>query len=499
MPEEPVISRKSGHLFEKRLIDKFVSETGKCPVTNEPLSDEDLLPLKVNKALKPRVAPAASIPGLLGLFHNEWDALMLENHTLRQQLTANRQELAQALYQHDAACRVIARLQQERDEARDALAAVQATGGKRRAEDAAEGAADKRAKMEVIPSEVLQAMIARSAELSAQRKKHKISPTLATGEALSKYKAESRPLHTTRKGGIRALDMAPGSSSLLASGGDDKSVNLMDVEAETVVAKLAGHAGAVTSVRFLGGASRLVSGSADGSVRLWAEEASEGERTWGCTATLSHGAEVVAALAHPTGAHVVSVGKDGTWKVWDAALGEEVASVAEPSLNGAAYSAGELHPDGLILGCGTSDGLVRLFDLRTQGKEAARFPAAGGEGHRGAVSSMSFSENGYLLATAADDGVRVWDLRKLKCVKHIETEGPALMVRFDPTGGYLAIGSAGKVVLVAPKQEYATVREFADLGSKGRGGAVAFGVDASVVAVGSADHNLRVYSARAGK
>ena len=33
---------------------------------------------------------------------------------------------------------------------------------------------------------------------------------------------------------------------------------------------------------------------------------------------------------------------------------------------------------------------------------------------------MSFSENGYYLATTADDGVKLWDLRKLKNFKSIE-------------------------------------------------------------------------------
>jgi hypothetical protein len=45
-PVEPVVSRKTGHMFEKRTILTYLLETGTCPITGQPLNSEDLLELK---------------------------------------------------------------------------------------------------------------------------------------------------------------------------------------------------------------------------------------------------------------------------------------------------------------------------------------------------------------------------------------------------------------------------------------------------------------------
>merc|ERR1719469_230709 len=82
------------------------------------ITADDLVEMKGNKAVRPRPASATSIPGMLSLLQSEWDALMTETYELKTHLDTTRKQLSHALYQHDAACRVIARLLRERDSAR---------------------------------------------------------------------------------------------------------------------------------------------------------------------------------------------------------------------------------------------------------------------------------------------------------------------------------------------------------------------------------------------
>merc|ERR1712166_1475084 len=47
-PEDPVVTAKSGFLFERRLIEKYIDSTGKCPVSGEELSADDLISTKAS-------------------------------------------------------------------------------------------------------------------------------------------------------------------------------------------------------------------------------------------------------------------------------------------------------------------------------------------------------------------------------------------------------------------------------------------------------------------
>lgn len=129
------------------MIEKYIEEHGTEPGTGEALTADDLLPLTQSHIVRPRPPTLTSIPALLATFQNEWDALALETFNLKEQLARTREELATALYQHDAAVRVIARLAKERDEAREALSKVSvtagATNGDAMAIDSAEGLSEE--------------------------------------------------------------------------------------------------------------------------------------------------------------------------------------------------------------------------------------------------------------------------------------------------------------------------------------------------------------------
>ncbi|CAL5224503.1 g7199 [Coccomyxa viridis] len=492
VPEEPVVNRNNGQLFEKRLVEKAVKETGKDPITQEPLEIDDLVPVKTNKAVKPRPSPATSIPGLLGLFHNEWDALMLESHQQRTALITARQELAHALYQQDAAVRVIARLTRERDEARaameSAVAAARAAGPVPNGATAMEEdePPSKRAKAG-ITKEIGEHMTEQSKVLSKGRKKRVMPEGLASVDDVKNFGLlSSHPLHKSTKGGILSIDAAPGGESLVATAGADGVVVLFDHSAGRIKASLTGHSKKVNGVKFVKDASTLLSASADSTARIWR---AGDNNTYSAVHTLKdHTDSVTAVTVHATGDYFVTASADRSWAFYDVATGTCYTQVSDDAVK-AGYTAAEFHPDGMLLGTATSDSSIFVWETRLA-KSVASLSA-----HTGPVHSMCFSENGYYLATAADDGVKLWDLRKLKNFQSLDAPsmgGSPTAARFDLSGLYLAVGGTNARV-VGSKQEWQDLADLSGAIGKKSVSALRWTSDAKHLYVGSNDHNLRVF------
>ncbi|KAK9236874.1 Prp19/Pso4-like-domain-containing protein, partial [Lipomyces kononenkoae] len=119
--EKPVVSKKSGGVFEKSAIEEYIFQHNQDPLNGEQLSEDDLIEIQTSRVVPARPNTSDSIPSLLHAFQVEYDALALESFELKKQLLEARKELSSTLYYHDAAVKVAARLMSERDEARAAI------------------------------------------------------------------------------------------------------------------------------------------------------------------------------------------------------------------------------------------------------------------------------------------------------------------------------------------------------------------------------------------
>merc|ERR1711871_306227 len=211
-----------------------------------------------------------------------------------------------------------------------------------------------------------------------------------------------------------------------------------------------------------------------------------------------HDGGVVGVTVHPTGDYAVSASFDGSWSFLDVQQGSELCSIYGTSKNSTKNSeahdpiyACAFHPDGLLVGTGTGgdSNALRIWDVR--GQECVGVL----DGHNGAVKSISFSENGYFVATGSEDGcVKIWDMRKLKCTATIESmkdAGPINAVTFDYSGTYLAMGCSNRIEVTVVKDWSNTLTTLTKQTKPIKG--LAWGPNASFLASASMDKSVVMY------
>uniref|UniRef100_W5KWA4 Pre-mRNA-processing factor 19 n=1 Tax=Astyanax mexicanus TaxID=7994 RepID=W5KWA4_ASTMX len=464
VPEHPCVSPVSNQVFERRLIEKYIAENGADPINGQPLSEEQLIDIKVSHPIRPKPPSATSIPAILKSLQDEWDAVMLHSFTLRQQLQTTRQELSHALYQHDAACRVIARLTKEVTAAREG-----------------EGYIPSKCSLLTTASSLQD----KATVLTTERKKRgkTVPEELVRAEDLSKYRqvASHAGLHSASVPGILSLDLCPTDTNKVLTGGADKNVVVFDRRDEQIVATLKGHTKKVTSVIYHPSQSVVFSASPDSTIRVWSISGGN------CVQVVrAHEAGVTGLSLHATGDYLLSSSEDQYWAFSDIQTGRVLTKVTDETA-GCALTCAQFHPDGLIFGTGTGDSQIKIWDLKER-TNVANFP-----GHSGPVTAIAFSENGYYLATGAQDSsLKLWDLRKLKNFKTITLDNnyEVKSLVFDQSGTYLAVGGSDIRVYIC--KQWSEVLNFTD--HTGLVTGVAFGEHAQFLSSTGMDRSLKFYS-----
>lgn len=482
-------------LSENGGMDPFVTNTDDG---GRPLSESELIELNITSAessiIPPRLHQYNTITDTLQVLQQEYDAILLELFDTRKALQETRQELSQALYQNDASIRVIARLVMERDNAQSLLTQYAGTGTSSNGgsnlirDDATVGPATKKSRIEVqdeegepnketdsnsIPVADLNIMLETWQELHSTRKARQ---KIASRQAMSSDQLKNSYTDTiiTKEdtyvwNNSNSVDPNDGNRPVLrVICSHDASRNLVALTCNRI-ALLSTKDNAVLddTIFELPGSEvsciqSLISHGKENNDESWyafglsngtiALHHNHSMKTIINLPNLNNDKDsIVDIRLHPDGIHLVTATSSGRVCVGRINQDTNTSSVFEwikvfqPSMDNststnASYSAGVLHPDGLIYIAGTTEGLLDIFDFKSQTcADSLKNETTVGS----SVKAINVSSNGYHVAVAySNDSILIWDLRKLNVIATLNNSTNVLSnvtcVEFDNSGKYVA-------------------------------------------------------------
>jgi serine/threonine protein kinase len=247
----------------------------------------------------------------------------------------------------------------------------------------------------------------------------------------------------------------------LASGGRDKMIHIWDLNKGKWWYALAGHADRVSAVAFSRDGQVLASGSRDKTVQLW--NLNKGRRM---SALTGHAGGVEAVAFSAGGELLASGSRDKTVQLWDWQNNRSICTLAEHgdwvraivfAANSPNSLAGPTPPspplvrggvgEGLIFASGSRDGTAKLWRVDAQGRGTLLRSMRDNSGD---VLCVAFSPDGRVLATGSRDGtIYLWDAGTGGLLEILTGHGgEVLSVAFSADGGSLASGAGDRTVKI---------------------------------------------------
>ncbi|WPH04655.1 mitochondrial division protein 1 [Acrodontium crateriforme] len=185
-----------------------------------------------------------------------------------------------------------------------------------------------------------------------------------------------------------------------------------DAMADCHLFTLSSHVSEITALHFRG--STLVSGSADKTLRQWDLEKGRCVQTLDVLWAAAQASSVNPNISAMPGSGSRSNNSANT--MWRPTGGRLPAAEAD--------FVGALQVFDSALACGTADGMVRLWDLRSGTVHRSLV------GHTGPVTALQFDDV-YLVTGSQDRSIRIWDLRTGTIHDAFAYDHPIASMQFD--------------------------------------------------------------------
>jgi len=245
--------------------------------------------------------------------------------------------------------------------------------------------------------------------LSSSRDKSVIMWTLTRQEHSYGY-----PRRALRGHGHFVQDVVISSDGQFAlSGSWDGTLRLWDLNTGTTTRRFVGHTKDVLSVAFSVDNRQIVSGSRDKTIKLWN---TLGECKYTIQEQDGHSEWVSCVRFSPVTSNpiIVSAGWDKLVKVWNLTNCKLRTNLVGHTgyINTVTVS-----PDGSLCASGGKDGVAMLWDL-AEGKRLYSLDAGD------IINALCFSPNRYWLCAATGTCVKIWDLESKSTVDELRPDFP---------------------------------------------------------------------------